>query len=189
MKTKYITETSKDYALLDKHTGDLLDYKRSRKVTMDEFIMIFFASYPELMEVPGQKLKVLMCCWKYSTYGTSEDANIFINDKVFKEHVREYEPKMSDGSIDVAISFLSKKGLLWKLCKGRYALNKDYFFKGKLNDRSKLKMSFEVDSKDDNGKPVRKAVSLFCFSRVLKEGETAEDVDFQDIGASLLEQQ
>lgn len=183
MKTRYVMETSKDYSLVDNHTGEILKYNQTRKVTLDEFIMVFFASYPELMELGGQPLKVLMACWKYSTYGSAEEGNVIINDKVFKEHVREHEPGMSDSSIDVAISQLSKKGLLLRQCRGRYVLNKEYFFKGKLSDRSKLKLEFVVDGKDGEDKPVRKAISLFCYSRILKEGE--EVPDFQVVEEAL----
>lgn len=185
MKAKYITETSEDYKLLDKNTGELLDYKQTKKVTMDEFIMIFFASYPELLKMKGQKLKVLMLCWKYSTYGNPDEGNVFINDKVFKDHVREYEPSMTDGAIDVAISELSKRGLLLKQCRGRYILNKNYFFKGKLSDRSRLKMSFVVDGKDEAGKPVKKSVCFFCYSKILEDVEGESRIE--EIEQSLLE--
>lgn len=183
---RFITRTSENYKLLDSQTGELLDYRQTIRVSMEEFIMIFFASYPDLMKLGGQKLKVLMVCWKYSTFGNPEEGNVIVNDKVFKGHVREYEPNMSDGSIDVAISELARKGLIVKQCKGRYVLNHRYFFKGKLSDRSKLRLNFIVDSKDGKtGEPVRTSVCFFAYCRRLKEGE--EDAGAQEVDPSSLE--
>lgn len=145
MKKKYITLKSKNYSLLDNNTGEILDYSEVKKVTLEDFIMVFFSSYPEIMRLEGQKMKVLMLCWKLSTFGGKESGNIIINDQEFKRRVREYEPNMSDSNIDACFSVLVKKGLLVRICKGRYELNPTYFFKGALSSRSHLMFSVEVD--------------------------------------------
>lgn len=140
---KFITEKSEDYALLDKHTGEILDYTIHKKINLDEFIMVFFTSFPEIMSLEGQKLKVLMMCWKESTYRKGV-GNIIVNDLEFKERVREYSPDISNLAVNVAVSTLVKKGLLLKMCKGKYRLNPTYFFQGKLSERTHLMMNFEV---------------------------------------------
>lgn len=58
--TKFITETSKDYSIVDNHTGELLELRQTRKLSLEEFIMVFFSSYPELFKLRGLQLKVLM---------------------------------------------------------------------------------------------------------------------------------
>lgn len=144
---RYITESSKDYSLMDNHTGELLEYKQTKKLSLEEFIMVFFSSYPELFKLKGLQLKVLMCCWKHSTYNkeNTTEGNIVHNNASFKLHCREEGLTLSDASIDNNISALCKAGLLNKRCRGEYLLNPDYFFKGNLSQRTKIMMQFVVD--------------------------------------------
>lgn len=145
---KYITKKSKDFSILDRNTGDLLDYNQTMRVPVEKFIMVFFASYPEIMQLEGQKVKILMICWLKSTFSEENKANRIVNNKDFKETVRSYMPKVSDSTIDLAFSTFVKRGLLIRVCKGLYELNPSYFFRGKLSDRTHIKYSFEVDPSD-----------------------------------------
>ena len=144
--SRYITEKSKDYSIVDNHTGELLEFRQTRKLSLDEFIMVFFSSYPEIFKLQGMQLKVLMCCWKHSTYNKENDTtgNIVHNNTSFKRHCREEGLDVSDASIDNAISTLCKVGLLQKKCRGEYLLNPDYFFKGVLTQRTKVLMQYVV---------------------------------------------
>ena len=147
MKTKYVNEKIENHSVIDLQTGVLTDYYQLRKVTLDEFIMVFFSSYPELYQLSGVQLKVLMGCWKYSSYNSTNyaEGNIVHNNPSFKEFCRQDGLVTSDANIDNAISTLCKKGLLIKRCKGEYILDPRYFFKGKLSDRSKIKYTFIVE--------------------------------------------
>ena len=147
MKTKYVNEKAENHSVIDLQTGDLTDYYQLRKVTLDEFIMVFFSSYPELYKLNGVQLKVLMGCWKYSSYNSANyaEGNIVHNNPSFKEFCRQDGLVTSDANIDNAISTLCKKGLLIKRCKGEYILDPKYFFKGKLSERSRLKFTFLVE--------------------------------------------
>lgn len=144
--SKYVTEISDTYAVVDKQTGELLDYKVTRKISIDQFIMVFFASCPKLMELTGIHLKVLICCWKSSSYNPNndEESNIVHNNTSFKDECRESGLDVSNAVIDNAISALCKKGFLQKRCRGEYRLNPRYFFRGKLSDRSKLNINYIV---------------------------------------------
>ena len=144
---RYVTEKSKDYSIVDNHTGELLELRQTRKLSLEEFIMVFFSSYPELFKLKGLQLKVLMCCWKHSTYNKENEVagNIVHNNASFKQHCREEGLDLSDASIDNNISSLCKTGLLIKKCRGEYLLNPDYFFKGSLSQRTKMLMRFIVE--------------------------------------------
>ena len=144
---KYVTETSKDYSLLDNHTGEILKYKQTRKITIDEFIMVFFNSYPELFRLSGNEIKVLMCCWKKSSYDPFDETegNVMHNNGMFKAYCNSQGLGLSKATIDNIICKLSRKGLLICRCKGEYMLNPEYFFKGKLSNRSKIEYSFLVE--------------------------------------------
>lgn len=143
---RYITEKSKDFSVVDNHTGELLELRQTRKLSLEEFIMVFFSSYPELFKLKGLQLKILMCCWKHSTYNKENDTtgNIVHNNASFKQHCREEGLDLSDASIDNAVSSLCKTGLLQKKCRGEYLLNPEYFFKGTLSARTKILTQFVV---------------------------------------------
>lgn len=144
---KYITETSDAFSLLDNQTGEILEYKEVKKVSLDEFIMVFFTNYPELMSLSGVQLKVLMCCWKASSFNplNEEKGNVVNNNPSFKRFCTEQGVTAPNASIDNAISMLCRKRMLLKRCKGEYILNPVYFFKGTLSSRSKIDLRFVVD--------------------------------------------
>lgn len=149
--SRYITQTSEDYSIVDNHTGELLELRQTRKLSLEEFIMVFFSSYPQLFKLKGLQLKILMCCWKHSTYNKENDTtgNIVHNNASFKQHCREEGLDIADASIDNTISSLCKTGLLVKKCRGEYLLNPDYFFKGSLSQRTKVLMQFIVEPEEE----------------------------------------
>ena len=143
----FITQADPDYSLLDKHTGEVLEWKRTRVVSVDEFIMFFFASMPDLFKLEGLQLKVLMCCWKHSSYNDVEkEGNIVHNDRLLKEYIHQCGLNISDTAIDVIIHRLAKSNILIKKCRGTYMLNPQYFFKGRLAEKSKLELRMVTNS-------------------------------------------
>lgn len=147
---RYISEPVKGFSVVDENTGELMEYRQTRRLSLEEFIVVFFSSYPELFRLKGQQLKVLMCCWKHSTYNKDNDTtgNIVHNNASFKAHCKEDGLDLSDASIDNSISALCKAGLLQKKCRGEYRLNPNYFFKGALSQRSKILMQFVVGQEE-----------------------------------------
>lgn len=143
----FIKVPSENKLLLDKETGEITTYFHTKKVTIDEFIMIFFSSYSVLLKLSGFTLKVLMCCWKHSSFSPNieKEGNIIHNDTMFKEYCFSQGFTNSAASIDNAISELARKGILIKKCRGSYLMNPEYFFKGKLSDRSKLQYNIIVE--------------------------------------------
>ena len=87
---KTIQIKDKDYVKVNPDTGEVKDAYVTRKVSMDEFIMLFFNSFPELFKLEGNALKILMCIWKKSSYNPFEDSgNLFYNNKIFKLSKKE----------------------------------------------------------------------------------------------------
>ena len=147
MTEKYITKENENYALLDKQTGELLKYNQVQKVTLDEFIMVFFSCYPNVFKLEGNQLKLLMCIWKYSSLNNDNQGNLFYNTAVFKQYVRDYGLDMSDSAINLYVSQLTKAGFLIKKCRSMYLLNPNYFFKGRLSDRTRIDYHIVVENK------------------------------------------
>lgn len=146
-KDRYITVTSEDYQIYDKHTHELSDFKKTVKVPLDTFIMVYLSTIPQMFNLSGNHLKLLMAIWKLSVFNPEDsiDGNIFNNNKIAKEEIRDMGLPLKDSYIDKLISQLAKQGFLFKQTKSRYILNKDYFFKGKITDRTKLQLSVETD--------------------------------------------
>ena len=142
----FIVQPDPDYSLLDKHTGEVLEWRRTRTVSVDEFIMFFFVSMPDLFKLKGLQLKVLMCCWKFFTCNDVEvEGNIVYNNRLLKDYVRQCGLNITDRAIDVIIHNLAKDNILIKKCKGVYMLNPQYFFKGKQANKSKLELRMLVN--------------------------------------------
>lgn len=121
--------------------------------SIDEFIMFFLASLPKIETLDGNTLKVLMWCWKLSTFNPNiPEANIITNDKAFKNKVREGGSKLTDTVINKAVHELYKAEFLKKRCKGSYFLNPEYFFKGTLVNRAKVIHSIKYNGDDLYGK-------------------------------------
>lgn len=149
---KYYTEKSEDFSLVDSHTGEILPFKQTRKIETKEFIMVFLANSYLLMNLPGNVLKVLICCWEYSTYNSAkeEEGNILFNGPGFKEACWKNGLEISGASIDNAVSTLCKKGLLIKRHRGEYLLNPEVFFKGRLANRDKALANIVLQKERDD---------------------------------------
>lgn len=112
-----------------------------------------------------------MLCWKYSKYGNVEEGNIIVNDLEFKEKIRTYEPTISNSNIDSCFTTFIKRGIMKRLCKGKYELNSLYFFKGTLSDRTKLQFRVEVDPKTNI------STSFLVFSIPVKDPNLYAEIE------------
>lgn len=151
---KYITQTNPNLCILDKNTGEIIDYKETKKVNLDTYIMCYFCSIPELMELQGSELKFLMCLWKLSTCNwVKPEFNMITNNKMLYKSLQELNYNVTENRINVLFNKLTKKEILIRLCRGTYALNPKYFFKGTLSNRTKLQLSLIVEPQNfDNSK-------------------------------------
>lgn len=129
---------------INPETGKVANNKIIRKITKEEFIMVFLKTIPDLFCLQGNELKLLMLLWQYSRYNAEYDTqgNIFSNDTLFKNWVRNKGMELSNSAIDVYISSLAKRNVILKKGKGCYLLNPKYFFKGTIDDSSKLALIF-----------------------------------------------
>ena len=143
----FMTKSSKEYGLVDKNTGEIIEYRQTKKINLGEFIQVYFASCPQIMQLTGAFIKVLVCIWKYSTYNPANETegNLICNNLMFKKYCRDEGLTCSDALIDNAFSKLNKEGIIIKQCRGTYMLNPKYFFKGSFSSRSKILFTFNVE--------------------------------------------
>lgn len=132
-----------DLEVVNTATGEIVSAVADIKCdSIDEFIMCFMSSIPQVVQLDGNTIRVLMWCWKFSSFNPSiPEANTINNDRAFKEKIRQEGGELSDSVIDRAIHTLYKKGMLQRRCKGNYFLNPEYFFRGTLSNRARLKYS------------------------------------------------
>lgn len=147
----FVKLKSQDYSLLDNRTGEILEYRQTKKVTLSEFMMVFFSSYTDMLKLTGLEIKVLMCIWTHSSFNSrnSKDGNIIHNDAVFKENCKQDGLNTTNANIDNVFSKLCKMGFLIKKCRGTYLLNPKYFFKGTLSDRTKIQYNIMVEPEEN----------------------------------------
>ena len=130
-------------------TGEIVSGVSTVKCdSIDDFIMCFLSSIKEVASLDGNSIRVLLFCWKFSSFNYNiPEANIIVNDVDFKERLRLNGLNLSDASINNAINKLYKAGMLQKKCRGKYTLNPKYFFKGTLANRSKLQLNVIYENK------------------------------------------
>ena len=147
-----VTKSSDEYSLLNKQTGEIIEYKQTKRVNLGEFIQVYFASCPKIMKLQGTYIKVLVCIWKYSTYNPANESegNLICNNVMFKKYCKNEGLECSGAIIDNAFSKLNKEGIIIKQCRGTYRLNPEYFFKGTLSSRTKILYSYKVEPEDKN---------------------------------------
>ena len=141
------TVTNKEYSLVHNDTGEIVEFKQVKKVKQEEFMLLFLAAAELLNQLDGTSIKILIFCWKYSTFNNNveKEGNLIYNNVYFKDKLRESGLTYSNNTINIYIGRLCKKNLLIKKGGGVYMLNPEYFFKGTLNDRSKLRMTLETE--------------------------------------------
>lgn len=130
-----------ELSVVNTATGEILSGVADiRCDSIDQFIMCFLSSIPQVTKLNGNCMRVLMWCWKLSSYNPAiPEANVINNNKYFKQKIREEGGDLTDTTIDKAIHVLCKQGFLSRQCKGSYFLNPELFFKGTLSNRAKLK--------------------------------------------------
>lgn len=144
-KKIYIQQKHPELSVVNTETGEIISGVATTKVeTIDEFIMIFLLNIQDAFKLEGQHLKILMCCWKYSSFNpSSPEGNRVTNNQALKNKIRESGLEVSDTVINNAFTAFVKNDLMIKECRGQYMLNPKYFFKGTLSNRSKLKLNIE----------------------------------------------
>ena len=149
MTKKIFTKiTHPELNVVNVETGEIVSGVATvRCDSVDDFIMCFFNSIPQITKLEGNVLKILMWCWRFSTFSSSiPEANVIVNNKAFKEMIRkEGGDNYSDSMIDRAVHILHKNGLLIRRCKGSYFLNPDYFFRGTLSNRARLQCNITYE--------------------------------------------
>lgn len=152
MTKKVYTQTDvPEFKVVNTVTGEIISgISTVRCESIDDFIMCFLSSIREVAALDGNSIRVLLYCWKYSSFNYNlPEANVIVNDKDFKSTIRKNGLDMSDAVINNCFMKLSKAGMLLAKCRGKYILNPKYFFKGTLANRSKLQVNIIYDGEQN----------------------------------------
>lgn len=150
MKKVYTRINHSELRTVNINTGEVVSGVSEVKCSdIDAFIMCFLKSIPEITNLDGNSIRVLLWCWKLSNFNINlPTGNTISNNQVFRNSVRENGGDLTDSVITKAFHILAKKGLLIKQCKGQYTLNPEYFFKGTLSNRSSLKYTLSYNPEE-----------------------------------------
>lgn len=114
-----------------------------KKVKAEEFCQIYLRNNDDFYNLSKAESNVLAVCWLHSIYYEDPEFNCPGNkvtfDGQFKQVVKD-KTKLSDGTIKNTMKSLVNKRMLIKDQKfrGVYYLNPNYFFKGRISERTKL---------------------------------------------------
>ena len=113
-----------------------------KKVTAEQFCQVYLKDNSEFYSLSKAESNVLSVAWLMSSYYSDPEfkfpGNRISCDKQFRDIVHN-KTGLAESTIKAAIASLAQKEMLLKdrEYKGIYYLNPDYFFKGKLSDRTK----------------------------------------------------
>lgn len=136
---------NENYSICDNNTGEIIEgVYRQKCSNLEDFIMLFFKANPVLMQLDGNALKILLCCWELALYDKNDKVNVIYNNRTTRDKIRKCANKdFSDQVINKAFCALSKRNILIKIQNGEYRLNPKYSYKGSLTDRAKLLLEIE----------------------------------------------
>jgi hypothetical protein len=119
-KKIYIQQDHPELSVVNTDTGEIISGVATTKVeSIDEFIMIFLLNIQDAFKLEGQHLKILMCCWKYSSFNPSApEGNRISNNQALKSKIRESGLEVSDTVINNAFTSFVKNNLMIKECRG-----------------------------------------------------------------------
>lgn len=137
---------------VDSLTGEVVESTivSVRKVKPDEFIQVYLEDFAGLLRLTGNELKLLLFIWRESIWYDGME-NLPGNKVVINKQLIDSIASavgVTEGAVRNSISKLSAKSVLLKDAKyrGIYYLNPEFFFKGKIGDRTKrLRVVREYD--------------------------------------------
>lgn len=146
----------KETTIIDKTTGEVLDstaeITKYKKVSEDTFISVYLNDMSGLMNIKNQtELRILAWMWKLSTYPDNEfPGNCVILGDLLMDKI-EKDLNIKRQTIRNTVANLVKTKVLIKDNQHRstYYLNPEYFFKGKVQDLSKVRkviLQYDIDN-------------------------------------------
>ena len=114
-----------------------------KTVSAEQFCQVYLRDNEEFYKLSKAESNVLAVLWYTSNYYEDKDMALPGNKISLDEELRDRiksKTKLADSSIRNAVSSLVKKKMLLKdnRYKCVYYLNPEFFFKGKITDRTKI---------------------------------------------------
>ena len=125
--------------------GEILsaEVKTIKTVSAEQFCQIYLRDNEEFYKLSKAESNVLAVLWYTSNYYEDKDRALPGNKISLDEELRDtikIKTNLAAGTIRNTITSLVKKKMLLKdsRYKAVYYLNPEYFFKGKISDRTKI---------------------------------------------------
>ena len=125
--------------------GEILsaEVKTIKTVSAEQFCQIYLRDNEEFYKLSKAESNVLAVLWYTSNYYEDKDRALLGNKISLDEELRDtikIKTNLAAGTIRNTITSLVKKKMLLKdsRYKAVYYLNSEYFFKGKISDRTQI---------------------------------------------------
>ena len=125
--------------------GEILsaEIKTIKTVSAEQFCQIYLRDNEEFYKLSKAESNVLAVLWYTSNYYEDKDRALLGNKISLDEELRDtikIKTNLAAGTIRNTITSLVKKKMLLKdsRYKAVYYLNPEYFFKGKISDRTQI---------------------------------------------------
>ena len=125
--------------------GEILsaEVKTIKTVSAEQFCQIYLRDNEEFYKLSKAESNVLAVLWYTSNYYEDKDRALLGNKISLDEELRDtikIKTNLAAGTIRNTITSLVKKKMLLKdsRYKAVYYLNPEYFFKGKISDRTQI---------------------------------------------------
>ena len=126
-------------------SGEILsaEVKTIKTVSAEQFCQIYLRDNEEFYKLSKAESNVLAVLWYTSNYYEDKDRALLGNKISLDEELRDtikIKTNLAAGTIRNTITSLVKKKMLLKdsRYKAVYYLNPEYFFKGKISDRTQI---------------------------------------------------
>ena len=119
------------------------DIKTYKTIKAEQFCQIYLKDNEEFYQLTKAESNVLAVLWYTSNYYEDDDLELPGNKVSLDEQLRDTikrKTKLSAGTIRNTIVSLTKKKMLLKDSRFKcvYYLNPEFFFKGKINNRTQI---------------------------------------------------
>lgn len=148
MSKQIVTTIHQDKFVIDTQNKIVQQYTTTKVKNFERYLQVYLMSITDLDKLKPTEFKLLFRIWQQSTPDKDLHGNVFSNTTLFKNKVRKSGLRLTNESIDHAVSSLCKKEFLIRICKGVYVLNTKYFYEGKVDDKTSFKHTIEYNNEN-----------------------------------------
>ena len=135
--------------LIIDQNGDMVSKRASKTLTWGDeppYVKMYLDSLLYLKDLPKGYNVILNALLKRMSYAGDVDGQVIVVNKAVKERISK-EVGVSISRIENVLGELNKGDLLYRIDRGMYRVNPNFFGKGDWTDIARLRLEVNFDSK------------------------------------------